>query len=197
MTFHSLSSPASRVILTMKKLLAAATGAALLLTLTACSSSDQPAATTAATASRSASATPTPTPTPTPTAMTVDEAGKYLLATLCPVNAASQKVNDALIRQNLDLVHTTAKELLPAAQDAARRLDTGTVIWPSVIDKADLTTLQNYYLQALGPINQLAAAPDLTQANAVVFPDDGGSGAASQRMRLRLNLSADTIVGCS
>jgi hypothetical protein len=177
----------------MKMLLAAA-GAALLLTLSACSSADQPNVTTAT--SRSASATPTPTPTPTPTTMSVDEAGKYLLGTLCPVNIASQKANDALIAQNLDALHTSAKELLPSAQDAARRLDDGATIWPPAIDQKDITSLRDYYLKALGPINQLATAPDLTQANAVVFPDNTESGAAAQRMRLRLNLSADTSVGC-
>lgn len=161
--------------------------------LAACTSSDQPAVT-----ARSVSASPihTPSPTLTPTVMSVDEAGKYLLATLCPVNTASQKVNDA-VSPNLEQLHIAAKELLPAAQDAARRLDTGAVIRPSVIDNTDVSTLQNYYLGALGPINQLATAPNLTQANAVVLPEDGGSGAASQRMRLRLGLSADTTVGCS
>lgn len=176
----------------MKKILAtAAVGVALALALTGCSDSQL---TSAATSTASAAATPTPSPTPT--AMSIDEAGKYLLGTLCPVNNASKAANDALVAQDLAAVQSSAKALLPAAQDAARRLDDGTVIWPSVIETKDRQALRDYYLQALGPINTLATASSIEAASAVTFPDNTNSGAAAQTMRLRLNLSADTSEGC-
>ncbi|WIB65473.1 hypothetical protein [Curtobacterium sp. MCBD17_040] len=135
-------------------------------------------------------------PTPTPTAASIADAGKYFLATLCPVNKASATLNDALTAQNLAAIQSSAKALLAPAQNTARRLDDGAFEWPSVVDQKDVTSLRNYYLSALGPINQLATAPNLDEANAVVFPSDTDSGPASQRIRLRLNLSANTSEGC-
>jgi hypothetical protein len=164
---------------------------AIVIGLTGCSGGTTAESPTAASAARA-----TATPTPTPTAMSVDEAGKYFLATMCPVNAASAKLNSALGGTDLEAVHSSAKEMIPAAQETARRLDDGSTLWPSAVDKKDVTALRDYYLGALSGLNSIAIAPDVTSAQAVSFPGDTAAGPASQRIRLRLNLSADTSQGC-
>lgn len=168
---------------------------ALIVALTGCSGGGKNEATASSTRT-SATATPTPTPTPTPTAMSVDQAGRYFLGTVCPVNAASKTLNDALVAQNFDAIHASADPLITAAQDAARRLDDREVIWPEVIDQKDVDSLRDYYFTALPAMNSIKESASLEQANAVAFPVDDESGAASQRIRLRLNLSADTTQGC-
>lgn len=184
--------PNRRVMLTMNKLIAAAVGATLVLTVAACSSGYSSNAGSTRTA---AAVTKTPTPTPTPTAMSIDEAGQYYLGTVCPVNTASGTMNAALVAQNLDAIHASTDSVITTAQDAARRLDDSSVLWPDVIDRADIDSIRDYYLEELQAVNQLKSATALDQVNAIVWPaDDSGGGA--QRIRLRLNLSADTSQGC-
>jgi len=185
------------MLIMMRIVAPTATALALIVALSGCSGSGQKETTASSTRTAAAStATPTPTPTPTPAAMSVDEAGKYFLGTVCPVNAASKTLNDALVAQNLDAIHSSSGPLITSAQDAARRLDDRKVIWPEVIDQNDVDSLRDYYFQALPAINTIKESASLEQANAVAFPSDEVSGAASQRIRLRLNLSADTAQGC-
>lgn len=128
--------------------------------------------------------------------MSIAGTGRYFLGIIRPVNETAKILNDPLAPQNLDTIHSTTGALFNEAQDTARRFDDSNVIWPDVVDEKDVDSLRDYFFRALPAMNSLEEVASLDQANAIALPVDNESGAASQRIRLRLNLSADTAQGC-
>ena len=146
-----------------------------------------------------ASKTPTATPTPTPTVhvMTVDEAGKFYMAAVCPTNKVKGALNSAITAQNLASIQQTAAATRDAERAEVTAFTNTDVIWPPVVSAADLKLLSDSDFASISILNEMATAGSLDSANALsnTFVDNG-AGAASQRIRLVLNLPADTSVGC-
>ncbi|MFJ3489121.1 hypothetical protein [Leifsonia aquatica] len=165
--------------------------AAVVLVLAGCSAATD----SAGPATPSAAKTQSPTPTPTPTQMPVEEAGTYYLSIVCPANAASQANANAYVAQDLASIQTTAGAARDAFQTQVKQFTDPMKIWPDTV-AADIKTLVESDYQSISLFDQVARAQSLDAANAVVFPADN-AGAAAQRIRVNLGLSADTSVGCS
>lgn len=145
---------------------------------------------------------PVETPTPTPTEMTTADAGTFYLATVCPANAAQVAYNDAATAYDaaevkdfapLPAAAATARD---AARTAAERLDDDTVIWPEkLVD--DIEVIRDSYFGSVSAFGQQADATTIEQFIAVSWPSTDEASAASQRLRSRLELPADTNEGCA
>lgn len=142
-------------------------------------------------------AAPTATPTPTPTLMSTEEAGAYYLATICPANVAGNAFNTVWV--NLDspyeAIIPVAAASMDANRNAAEALDDTTVIWPENVVE-DVAVVRDALLADTSTLSAIANAATLEEMNGISFTDTSDSAAASQRIRLRLDLSADTNVGC-
>ena len=138
----------------------------------------------------------TPTPTPTPEAMSVEVAADYYLDTVCPANAASAVWNANTASGQFEAYKSSAQPLADAYAAAAARFDDPTVLWPEVIDLADITTLSDTYYGDISVLQGLANATTEAEA-AFTFASRDASATASQKVRARLNLGADTTASCT
>ena len=145
------------------------------------------------------SASPAPTkvvtPKPTPTVMSVADAGQLYLKSVCPTNAAVAASNSAYQARDLAAIQSTAASLRDLIQSQARIFDDDTILWPAGIS-VDLKVLRDADLGAASSYDAVSKATSLDIANGIAFGDQTPASAASQRVRLRLNLSADTSKGC-
>ena len=143
--------------------------------------------------------TPTATPTPTPTVhvMSVDEAGKYYLATVCPANKAQAANNAAFTAQDLASIKSTAATARDAYRTEAAAFTKAEALWPPVVSAADMKLITDSDFAIIATYGAIATAGSLDSANAISngFVDNG-AGAAAQRIRLVLKLPADTSAGC-
>lgn len=142
---------------------------------------------------------PTATATPTPTihVMTVEEAGKFYLAAVCPTNKVKSSLKSALTAQNLTTIQQAAAATRDAERTEVTQFTNTDVLWPPVVSSADVKLLSDSDFASISILNEMATAGTLDSANALsnTFVDNG-AGAASQRIRLVLNLPADTSAGC-
>ena len=138
----------------------------------------------------------TPTPTPTPEAMTVEAAADYYLDTVCPANAASAIWNANTASGQFEAYKANAQPLADAYAAAAARFDDPSVLWPEVIDLADITTLSDTYYGDISVLQGLANATSEAEAS-FTFASRDASATASQKVRARLNLGADTTASCA
>jgi hypothetical protein len=127
--------------------------------------------------------------------MSTEQAAAYYLETVCAANKTIDKLNDAFDAQNFKKIVRAAKKARKADQAAASRLDDPMLIWPDAVAD-DVETVFNSYFSSLTYDNGVAEADNLAEANAVSFDDVEGGAEASQRVRLRLGLPADTNEGC-
>jgi hypothetical protein len=138
----------------------------------------------------------TPTPTPTPQLMTIEEAAKYYLATVCPANLTVTPNNNAFNAQDLTAIKATSIAERDAMRAEATAFSNPMVVWPAEIS-ADIQKLTASDFKVIALMDALATASTLDAANAYsasYVPDD--SPAAAQHIRLVLNLPADTSAGC-
>ncbi|MFF1574140.1 hypothetical protein ACFVWR_15465 [Leifsonia sp. NPDC058292] len=142
-----------------------------------------------------ATPTATATPTPTPVLMTVDEAGPYYLATVCPANVAASANNAAYVAQDLATIQSTGAAARDAYQSQIKQFTDPMKVWPANV-AADIKTLVDSDFQTVSLLDSVAHAASLDVANTILFPDEPNVRAAAQRIRLTLGLSADTSAGC-
>ena len=154
------------------------------------------AATNNSAAAPATTQTVTPTPTPTPEAMTVEAAADYYLDTVCPANAASAAWNANTASGQFEAYKVNAQPLADAYAAAAARFDDPSVLWPEVIDLADITTLSDTYYGDISVLQGLANATSEAEA-AFTFASRDASATASQKVRARLGLGADTTASCA
>jgi hypothetical protein len=167
---------------------------ALMLALTMAGCTTMPAAPEAAVTTAPA---PTPSPTPTPEVLTTQTAGARYLSAVCGSNKEDREFGEAsrVPNQPIAVMNTAAAEGRDATRAAAQILDDPMFVWPaSVAD--DVALVRDSMLAGAGTYDSLAAAPSLDVLNTISFADDSTSGEAAQRIRLRLNLPADTSAGC-
>jgi hypothetical protein len=126
--------------------------------------------------------------------MAAEEAASYYLSIVCPANAASQANSNAYNAQDLAAIQSTAAAARDAFQVQVKQFTDPMKIWPDTV-AADIKTLVDSDYQTISIFNQVAMVQSLDAANSITFPQDD-SGAASQRIRATLGLSADTSVGC-
>lgn len=175
----------------LKASLAVATLSVLLLG--GCTS---PADSGSATETVPVSQTSTPSPTPTPEAMSVENATEYYLDTVCPANAASETWNTATASGEFAAYKSSAQPLVDAYSAAAARFDDPTVLWPAQIEVADITALSNSYYADISILQGIANANTEAEAN-FAFANRDAAAAASQKIRARLGITADTTSSCA
>ena len=142
-------------------------------------------------------ASPSPSPTPTVHAMTAEEAGDYYLAAVCPANKAQAANNAAFAAQDLGAIQSTAAVARDAYRAQAAAFTKADVLWPSVVSSADMKLLTDSDFAVISIYEAMSTAATLDAANAISNGYvDNGAGAAAQRIRLALDLPADTSVGC-
>lgn len=146
-------------------------------------------------ASQAGTPSPTSTPTPTPEAMSVEDAANYYLDTVCPANAASETWNTATASGEFPAYKASAQPLVDAYSAAAARFDDPTVLWPAQIEPADITALSNSYYADISILQGIANANTEAEAN-FTFASRDAAAAASQKIRARLGLAADTTSSC-
>jgi hypothetical protein len=171
---------------------------ALMLALTLAGCTTAPATPDAA-APTAASPTPsaTPSPTPTPEVLTTEAAGARYLSAVCGSNKEDREFGEAsrVPNQPIAVMNTAAAEGRDATRAAAQILDDPMFVWPDTVAD-DVSLVRDSMLAGAGTYDSLAAAPSLEVLNTISFADGSASGEAAQRIRLRLNLPADTSAGC-
>ncbi len=165
--------------------------------LAACSAPPGTPVGAASDSSKAPATTPKPTPTPTIHVMTVEEAGKFYLAAVCPTNKVKSSLNAAFTAQNLTSIQQAAAATRDAERTEVTQFTNTDVLWPPVVSSADVKLLSDSDFASISILNEIATAGTLESANSLsnTFVDNGAS-AASQRIRLVLNLPADTSAGC-
>ena len=172
----------------MRKALLAA--AVAVLALAGCSAQGTPTAESVA-PSRSSS------PTPTVHAMSAEEAAKYYTAAVCPANKAIDANNAAFAAQDLASIQQTAATARDAYRAEAAAFTRADVFWPSVVSSADMKLITDADFNMISTYGAISTSATLEAANATSNGYvDNGAGAAAQRIRLALNLPADTSAGC-
>jgi hypothetical protein len=168
----------------------------LALTMAGCTSAPATPEATAPTAA-SPTTSATPSPTPTPELLTVESAGPRYLSAVCVSNKEDQEFGAAamLPDQPLEVLTQAAAEARDASRSGAQILDDPMFVWPETV-AADVALVRDSLLGSVGTYNSLAAARNYDELNGITFADVPGTAEAAQRVRLRLNLSADTAAGC-
>lgn len=136
------------------------------------------------------------TPVAQPAAvMSVPEAREYYLDAVCDANDAMDA--NAIAFENADeaAVASTAAAAQEASEIAAVRLGDASVQWPAGIDK-DLALVRDSYVEDAATYEAISTAADLAAMQAVPFADITEALEASQRIRVLLDLPADTYEGC-
>lgn len=129
--------------------------------------------------------------------MSLDEAGTYYLGAVCPANKAQSANNAAFAAQDLAAIQSIAAAARDAYRAQAAAFTKPDAKWPSVVSAADLKLLTDADFAIIAMYESMSTAATLDAANAISNGYiDNGAGAAAQRIRLALNLSADTSVGC-
>ncbi|WP_158861987.1 hypothetical protein [Leifsonia sp. AG29] len=143
------------------------------------------------------SAEASPTPTPTVHTMSLDEAAKYYLAGVCAANKATAANSAAFAAQDLAAVKQTAASARDAYQAEAKAFTDTTVVWPSAVSSADIKLITDADFAIISNYDAISTAQSFEAASATSNGYvDNGAAAAAQRIRLALNLSADTSAGC-
>ncbi|MET3769827.1 hypothetical protein ABIB15_002531 [Marisediminicola sp. UYEF4] len=120
------------------------------------------------------------------------------LDTVCPHNAAlitfATAVDGWAVSDDMTEVNATAAAARDSAQATAQRFDDADVVWPAnVADDIPVMRDGNFAdASSFGAIAQMNSGTFI----AFTYPDDTASNEAAQRIRSRLNLSADTVASC-
>jgi len=148
-------------------------------------------------AAATTASSPTPSPAPTPELLTTEAAGARYLSSVCVSNKENAEWSAAaqVPGQSLEALHAAAAEARDANRASAQILDDPMFVWPDTVAE-DIGTVRDSLLTGVSIYEQLATSPTLESLNSVVFTDVEGSAEAGPRIRLRLNLSADTAAGC-
>jgi hypothetical protein len=166
---------------------------ALGLLLGGCTSQGEPAP-SAETGATSEASTPSATPT-VPAPMDAEVAGKKYLEAVCPSNLATDAFGDAIATQDVAAITAAANAALEAKRGAAMVFDDASVVWPENV-AADVLVVRDGLLGDMSTLSTIAQSTTADQINGSRFPDGTAASEASQRIRLRLNLSADTAAQC-
>lgn len=151
--------------------------------------------------SGSASQPSTPSATPLPTVMSTPEAATYYLDTVCPSNALVSAANAAVNSfdagaGDIASVNATSAAARDASQAAALRLDDASVKWPENV-APDIPVIRDAYFSQAASYGQWAQAADANALSATAWADQTAASQASQRVRARLSLPADTVASCA
>jgi hypothetical protein len=168
----------------------AVTTAAMML-LTGCAAAGTPAA--AVHHTKTGTPTPTPVPTYTPAVMTDLIAGRVYLADICQSNKAGSAFNSALDTNDVPTINVAAALARDADSSVASKLDKA--LWPDDV-KTDIALVRDNLFADASNLSSWATASSIEQMNGIAVVLDNGSGAASQRIRARLNLPSDPMAGC-
>jgi hypothetical protein len=192
----------------MGRLSLGVTGVALSLALLTGCSAPPPAGAGA----NAAAARPTTTPSPTPTipvgpvALTEEEAaGRYLTA-VCQRNLAANALNSAFQASEDEFINggtpdVGAVRAAAGAQMEANRaqvevLDDAYFVWPAAV-VPHLKAVRDAAVAELSPLSEIVNAPSYEVAYYMSWPDTTDARAASQEVRIQLNLDADTTKSCA
>jgi hypothetical protein len=127
------------------------------------------------------------------TEMSIEAAGKKYLETVCPVNNYGDEVTKAGNAQDLSVFKAAAAKARDASQNSAKVLGDASIVWPAGL-RPLLDRVKSNNLAYTSFYNQLANSTDFSQASQVSTPATDTT--ASQEVRLKLNLSADTVESC-
>ena len=141
------------------------------------------------------------TPSPTPSVMSTPEAATYYLDTVCPSNALVNAANAAVNSfdagtGDIASVNATSAAARDSSQAAALRLDDASVKWPENV-APDIPVIRDAYFSQAASYGQWAQATDANALNATAWADQTAASQASQRVRARLSLPADTVASCA
>jgi hypothetical protein len=135
--------------------------------------------------------------------MTVAAAGSFYLANVCKSNAASDALSTVVSVDPFDLAGS--QEKAKAYRDALRQVivefTKPEVLWPDAV-KGDITVLVDGLYEAMGQAASLALTTTpsgfIESWNAYTDPATAKTTLpASQKVRLKLGLSADSKASCS
>lgn len=175
------------------------TGALLIIGLTACSG---PTVVASAQSPAASSQALTPTPTPTPTAMTVDEAGKFYLGVICKSNKTAAALNATAQVLPFDLAASVRDAALErdAIKMSIQQLSAPSRPWPTAVTQDVDAFVEGLYGE-LSNAASLAASNTkegfIETWNAYTDPKTPSPAhVASQKIRLKLGLSADAVGSC-
>jgi hypothetical protein len=167
---------------------------ALMLALTMAGCTSAPAAPEAA---ATTAPTPTPTPTPTPELLTAETAAARYLSAVCVSNKESDDFTKTYddTAASLETLTGEAAGARDAMQQSARILDDPMFVWPEDIAE-DIGHVRDNLLSYAGTLQSMPTAPSREAISGIYFDADATADESAQRVRLRLNLSADTAAGC-
>lgn len=141
-----------------------------------------------------------------PAPMTVEEAGAYYLKTVCPTNTISGAFYDVINEQGdryneglaveMEPVKKAAAKLRDSYRDQADAFSDEEVLWPTAVE-ADIKEIADATYDDVAVFAQLSQAEDLPGAGSVLqkYADETDRSVA-QRIRAKLDLSADTQESC-
>lgn len=194
----------------MKKKFACALG--VLLLVTGCASVDggEVASVTSSTSAAPVAIETEPLPEPKPKPMNLADAGAYYLQHVCRSNQVGDRFNEVLFTAVDKLNAGGAPKLAPlkkvaaasrdSARDVADAFSDGDVLWPSTVEK-DIKTLIDFQYDEVASLSNMAEAKSVDQFfrimdayEQMVVESDGP--AASQKIRAKLDLAADTVKSC-
>jgi hypothetical protein len=127
--------------------------------------------------------------------MPVEEAGTYYLTVVCPANKASQATSDAFTAQDLASIQANAAAARDAYQQQVKMFTDPMKLWPQQVND-DIKKLVDSDYTTIADYDSLSRVGSIEAANSVLFASNDEAGAAAQRVRIALGLSADTSVGC-
>lgn len=113
-----------------------------------------------------------------------------------PANRAAGDNNTALAAQDLAAIQSTAATARDAYQQQAKLFTDPMRLWPQQVS-ADIKILSEADYEIISSYDALSHAASLDAANTLSFGDQSVAGAAAQRIRIALVLSADTSASCS
>lgn len=129
--------------------------------------------------------------------MSIDEAGKFYLASVCPANKAPAANNAAFTAQDLAAIKQTAGVARDAYRAEAVAFTNPDVMWPPTVSEADVKLITDADFSIISNFDAESTAGSLQAANATANSYvDNGASAAAQRIRLVLNLPASTSASC-
>lgn len=196
----------------MKRKLACALGALLLAT--GCASVDGGKAVEVASSTPAATVAietlPEPEPEPKPKPMSLAAAGAYYLQHVCRSNQVGDRFNDVLFAAVDKLNAGGAPKLAPLKKVAAESRDSSRdladaftdeeVLWPKAVEK-DIRTLVDFQYDEAASLSGMAEAKSVDQYLNIMqsyeqMVADSDGPAASQKIRAKLDLAADTVKTC-
>jgi len=120
-------------------------------------------------------------------------AGQFYLTNICISNRASTALNTAMGASDYSALQSAAVAARDTASKVAGIFDKA--LWPDDVKEDAATVSAGLFAQASYE-DDIAKAGSMEAFYAIQTPDFSAFSTASQRIRSRLNLPADTAAGC-